>query len=61
METSAHILVVDDDRDIRQLVGDYLRQNGYRVINNCGADAGQTVFHLHIHLLAGRELQWPPG
>ena len=31
METSAHILVVDDDRDIRQLVGDYLRQNGYRV------------------------------
>lgn len=33
----------------------------YRVVNNCGAAAGQSVFHLHFHLLAGRELNWPPG
>ncbi len=36
-------------------------QSGYRLILNCNADAGQTVFHLHCHLLGGRELQWPPG
>lgn len=36
-------------------------ENGYRVVNNCGADAGQTVFHIHFHLLARRNLAWPPG
>ena len=35
--------------------------NGYRVVINTGDDGGQTVFHLHLHLLAGRSLQWPPG
>jgi histidine triad (HIT) family protein len=34
---------------------------GYRVIVNEGRDAGQTVFHLHLHVLAGRALEWPPG
>ena len=34
---------------------------GYRVVMNCNSDAGQTVFHIHLHLLAGRELTWPPG
>ncbi len=34
---------------------------GYRVVNNCGVDGGQTVGHVHYHLLGGRELQWPPG
>lgn len=34
---------------------------GYRVVNNCGEDGGQTVGHLHFHVLAGRSLQWPPG
>jgi len=33
----------------------------YRTVINTGADAGQTVFHLHIHILAGRPLLWPPG
>ena len=34
---------------------------GYRVVINCGAQAGQSVFHLHLHLLGGRPMQWPPG
>lgn len=34
---------------------------GYRVVSNCGAGAGQTVFHLHFHLLGGRDFAWPPG
>lgn len=34
---------------------------GYRVVSNCGPSAGQSVFHLHIHLLGGRTLGWPPG
>lgn len=34
---------------------------GYRVVMNCNAAAGQSVFHIHLHLLAGRQLAWPPG
>jgi len=34
---------------------------GYRVVINCNAAAGQTVFHLHLHLLGGRPMRWPPG
>lgn len=36
-------------------------ERGYRTVINCNRDAGQIVFHLHMHLLAGRELGWPPG
>lgn len=35
--------------------------DGYRVVVNCGAQAGQSVLHLHAHLLGGRPMQWPPG
>ena len=35
--------------------------SGYRTVFNCNAAAGQTVFHIHLHLLAGRSLHWPPG
>ena len=34
---------------------------GYRTVLNCNAEAGQTVFHIHLHLLAGRVMGWPPG
>ena len=36
-------------------------KSGYRIVVNCGPDAGQTVFHLHYHLLGGRQMGWPPG
>ena len=36
-------------------------EDGYRVVVNTGAGAGQTVFHIHMHLLGGRDLTWPPG
>ena len=38
-----------------------LVESGFRLVTNHGAGAGQTVFHLHYHLLGGRTLQWPPG
>ena len=36
-------------------------ERGYRTVMNCNRDGGQTVFHLHLHLLAGRAFSWPPG
>ncbi|OEG71048.1 histidine triad nucleotide-binding protein [Candidatus Endomicrobiellum trichonymphae] len=36
-------------------------KNGFRLVNNCGADGGQTIFHIHYHLLGGRVFGWPPG
>jgi len=38
-----------------------LVSSGYRLVINCGAGAGQSVWHLHLHLLGGRPLRWPPG
>jgi histidine triad (HIT) family protein len=41
--------------------GEGLAERGYRIVANTGADAGQTVDHLHFHILGGRSLTWPPG
>ena len=38
-----------------------LEERGYRLVINTGPDGGQTVFHLHLHLLGGRRMTWPPG
>lgn len=38
-----------------------IAEGGYRIVNNCGEDGGQTVKHLHFHMLGGRSLAWPPG
>ena len=45
----------------RDLAGKEGLTNGYRTVFNCGNDAGQTVYHIHLHLLGGRTLTWPPG
>lgn len=46
---------------IAKLAKDLDLKDGFRVVNNCGEKAGQTVFHMHFHLLAGREFEWPAG
>jgi len=46
-------------RDIARRLG--LAERGFRLVLNCGDDAGYTVFHIHLHLLGGRPLGWPPG
>lgn len=53
---AGHLLVV-----VRKLAQDLGLKGGYRVVANCGPDAGQSVDHLHFHLLGGRDLGWPPG
>jgi len=51
-----HLLLV-----IRKLAEQLKLSGGYRLVVNCGPEAGQTVDHLHLHLLGGRSLKWPPG
>jgi len=46
---------------IRTIAAQFGLTNGYRVVTNCGRDAGQEVMHIHFHLLAGRRFGWPPG
>jgi histidine triad (HIT) family protein len=55
-ETIAHLWLVIRDLAQRLHLG-----NGYRVVVNCGPDGGQSVDHLHFHLLGGRQMTWPPG
>ena len=56
-EIIAHIFTI-----INKLVRELnISNTGYRIINNCGKDGGQTVNHLHFHVLGQRELKWPPG
>lgn len=70
----AHIATVNDLSDAnaatvgrlfltaKQIAADNdLTEPGYRLVMNCNADAGQTVFHIHLHLLGGRPMTWPPG
>jgi len=69
-----HIATLNDlSADEDALVGEMVRraaaiaaehgyaERGYRTVFNCNAEAGQTVFHIHLHVLAGRGLSWPPG
>ena len=44
-----------------QIARDLGLDDGYRLVTNVGADGGQSVFHLHVHLLGGRAMGWPPG
>lgn len=56
-EVLGHLLLTA--ADIARRLG--IADGGYRLVVNHGAGAGQTVFHLHVHVLAGRPLAWPPG
>ena len=66
---SLNDLVTDDDALVGEMVRtaatiaskEGLADRGYRTVFNCNADAGQTVFHIHLHLLGGRTMAWPPG
>ena len=44
-----------------RLARDMQIMNGYRLVMNCGPGGGQTVYHIHMHLLGGRQMDWPPG
>jgi histidine triad (HIT) family protein len=46
---------------VKQVAKDAGLDGGYRVVINTGEDGGQTVDHLHLHILGGRQMQWPPG
>lgn len=53
----SHIFIV-----INKIVSELgIADSGYRIVNNCGEDGGQTVNHMHFHVLGGRGLKWPPG
>ena len=54
--TLGHLLVVAG-----KIAAELGLSGGFRTVINCGADAGETVPHLHVHLLGGRRLAWPPG
>ena len=56
-QPSIKILLTARELAAREGVAD----GGYRIVTNCGPDAGQSVLHLHFHLLGGREFGWPPG
>ncbi len=66
--SDAHALT-DADGDIlgklfaaaRRVADEAGLENGYRVVTNIGPESGQTVFHLHFHVLGGRPMSWPPG
>lgn len=53
----SHIYKVARDLAIKNGIS----EKGFRIVNNCGEDGGQTVMHLHFHMLGGRSLTWPPG
>jgi histidine triad (HIT) family protein len=57
VELYGHLMVVAAQRAKES----GLAENGFRVVMNAGADAGQSVHHVHLHVLAGRPLAWPPG
>ena len=58
---STNILVVDDDAETLALLREILGEEGYRVVFNTGPAGGQTVGHVHAHVLGGRQMTWPPG
>ncbi len=60
-ETNADVMAQASLLANRLAVEQGIAQTGYRVVVNCGPQAGQTIGHLHLHLLGGRAMTWPPG
>ncbi|MCI0461912.1 MAG: histidine triad nucleotide-binding protein [Gemmataceae bacterium] len=66
---ATHDAITEEDRELlghlhlvaAKLAGQLGLQEGYRIVVNCREQAGQTVPHLHLHLLGGRTMHWPPG
>lgn len=67
-----HVATLDEATDARMLGemqlaaatiarAEGIVEGGYRTVINCGADAGQSVLHVHLHLMGGRKFDWPPG
>ena len=62
LETEDAVLVGEILLTARNLAKvENIDQDGFRTVFNCNKDAGQTVFHIHLHLLGGRRFSWPPG
>ncbi|MFQ5451928.1 MAG: histidine triad nucleotide-binding protein [Nitrospinaceae bacterium] len=62
MQASDHELIGSIFAVANQLARERnLGETGFRIVANCGAGAGQSVFHIHYHLLGGRPMKWPPG
>jgi len=57
LQLLGHLLIVA--AQVAKKVG--LNENGYRLVINNGRNGGQSVYHLHVHVLGGRQLEWPPG
>ena len=61
MDSENSVYVAEIFKAIAEIAKQEKLEKGFRVVTNCGEDGGQTVGHLHFHLLARRYLQWPPG
>ena len=61
IEEEKFFLVQEIFKAINELAKNLNLKDGFRVVNNCGKKAGQTVDHVHFHVLAGRDFLWPPG
>ena len=60
-DDDTHLLGKLQRTAIKNAEAEGLEEGGYRLVVNCGEGAGQSVFHIHLHLLGGRPLSWPPG
>jgi histidine triad (HIT) family protein len=63
LKGSEHSTLIGELIDAANLIASHegIDKSGFRLVFNCGDDGGQEVYHLHLHLLGGRKLNWPPG